>query len=317
MSIDGVAVAGAIAAEIDQVSHFAADRFVVSFAMQAALNGGVAFFAGLGAGNMSIGLGAQAFGYQTLLVGRIDNIRIDLSRSVAVLTGRDMSAVLIDTEISETFANRTASQIATSIAGRHGLAANVTSTATPVGQYYELDYAKTGLGLNSYAGTEWNLLSWLAMLEGFDLSVTGATLNFGPAVSAAPVALSPQDCTALTFDTATSLAATATVKSWNVRNKAVVSQTAGADDGTVSTLIRPNLTDQQAAAIASNRLTDIAAHKTLLLATMPGELSMAPGARVSLSGTNSPFDQTYQLDTIRRGIDASGFSQMIRAHALS
>ncbi len=317
VNIDGVAVAGAIAAEIEQVAHFAADRFVVTFAMQPSLNGGILFFSALGAGRLTIEFAAQRFGYQTLLTGQIDDIRIDLLQNTAVLFGRDMSALLIDSEIAETFANQTSSQIAASVAARHGLSSNVTSTSTQVGQYYELDYAKTGLGLNSYAGSEWNLLSWLAMVEGFSVSVNGTTLNFGPPVSSIPVVLTPQNFTELALDLATGIPTTAIIKSWNVRNKAVVTQSAGTGNGANATLIRPNLTSRQAATAASHRLAELAMHKTLLLGTMPGELSLAPGMQLSLSGTNAPLDQTYMIDMIRRVIDARrGFTQTIRAHAV-
>jgi hypothetical protein len=316
VSVDGVAVLGVLAVDIEQVAYFAADRFVALFALDRSLNGGAVFFGALSAQSVVIELAVEPFGYVSLFTGQIDNVRMDLRAGTAALTGRDLSASLIDTEISQTFANQTASDIATAIAGGHGLTPNVTATRTLIGQYYELDHAKHGLGLNSRTGTAWNLLSWLAMIEGFSLSVTGTVLNFMPSVLPAPFYLTPQDCIDLSIDIATTIPVSATVKSWNTRNKAAFTQTAGTGTGPSATLIRPNLTSAQANLVARNHLADLAWHKTIMIATMPGELALAPSAPVSLSQTNSPLDQTYLVDSIRRCVDTRrGFVQTVRAHA--
>lgn len=317
VSIGGAAIAGAVSVEIEQVAYFAADRFEVKFAIGGSA-AGAAYFASLGAQTVAIELALLPGGFVSVLTGQLDNIRLDLLQNTATLTGRDLSARLIDTEIAETFANQTASQIAATIAARHGLTANVTATSTPVGQYYDLDHARSALGLNSRAGTEWNLLCWLALIEGFSLSVTGATLNFGPAPSAPSLSLTPADCMELILDSATAIPGTATVKSWNTRNKTVVTQTAGLGQGLSTTLIRPNLTSQQAMNFASRHLAGLAQHGTIMVARMPGELALVPGSTISLSQTESAFDQTYMVDTIRRSIDAGrGFTQIVRAHAVN
>jgi phage protein D len=317
VSIGGAAIPGAVSVEIEQVAYFAADRFAVVFAMGAAETG-AAYFAALGAQTVVIEAALAPGGFVSLLTGQVDNIRLDMPRNIAILTGRDLSAGLIDTEIAETFANQTASQIAQAIAARHSLTPNVSATSTPVGQYYDLDHARSALGLNSRAGTEWNLLSWLALIEGFVLSVTGTTLNFGPVPPGTPLFLTPLDCMELILDSATAIPATATVKSWNTRSKTIVTQTAGTGQGLSTTLIRPNLTSQQAMNLADNHLAGLAQHGTIMVATMPGELTLVPGATINLSETNSAFDQTYMVDTIRRSIDsARGFTQIVRAHAVS
>jgi phage protein D len=305
-------LAGAISLEVEQVAYFAAGRFVVTVAL-----GDAAYFASLGLQTITISVAVSAAGYVNLLTGQIDNIKIDLLENTAALSGRDLSARLIDTQISETFANQTASQIATVIAGRHGLAANVTPTTTPVGQYYELDHARSALSLNSRNGSEWNMLFLLAQAEGFGLSVTGTTLNFGPPAAGTPVLLTPGSCIALALDMATTIPASTTVKSWNTRNKAVVTQTAGPQSAG-ATLIRPNLTSAQAGILAANHLAALRRHATILKATIPGETVLTPASPVQLSGTNSPLDQTYVIDTIIRSIDMrNGFVETIHAHAVA
>jgi len=316
--IDGVPVPGVTALNIESVAWFSADRFRVEFALGAAPQTSAAFFAALAAQTITIDVALSGAGFANLLIGQIDNIRLDLKENVASLCGRDLSAQLIDAEIAETFANQTASQIALAIAARHGLGANVTDTSTPVGQYYELDHARSALGVNARATTEWNLLTWLAQIENFSLSVVGTTLNFGPPPLTIPVFFTPRNFIALTLDTATTIPTTATVKSWNTRNKMVNMQTAGSGTGISTTMIRPNLTQAQAQAIATNHLAVLAQHTTILTGTMPGDLVLGPAAQIFLAGTDSTLDQLYTVEAITRSLDARrGFTQTIRAYAVA
>ncbi len=309
---------GAISLEIEQVAYFAADRFTVTVALGDGLLADTSYFSAFGLQIITIGVAVSNAGYVNLLTGQIDNIRLDLLANTATLAGRDLSARLIDTQTSETYANQTASQIATAIAARHGLTPNVTATTTPVGQYYELDHARSALSMNSRNGTEWNMLSALAQAESFILSVTGTTLNFGPLVAGVPALLTPQNCIALSLDMATTIPSSATVKSWNTRNKAVVTQTSGTATGGSTTLIRPNLTSIQASNLAASHLSFLAHHGTILRAAIPGELALTPASPLLLSGTNTALDQTYVIDAITRSIDTrNGFIETIRAHALA
>lgn len=318
VSVGGSVLPGVISAEIEQVGYFAAGRFIVVCALSAATSGGAAYFLALGAARLSISLGVASVASTNILTGQIDNIRVDVLENTVTLSGRDLSCLLIDTEIVETFANQTSSQIAETIAGRHQLTANVTATSTKVGQYYDLDHARSALGLNSRSGTEWNLLSWLALIEGFSLSVTSATLNFGPVVAASSISLTPGDCIELSLDMAAAIPSAATVKSWNTRGKAVVQQTVGAGTGVSTTLIRPNLTGQQALAYATNHLSSLARQQMMISLIMPGELTLLPGSTIALSQTNSAFDQTFSIETVRRSMDSRrGFTQAVRAYVAS
>ncbi len=249
-------------------------------------------------------------------MGQIDHIRVDWLTNTAILTGRDLSAKLIDSEISVTYANQTASQIAVVIAEHHQFTANVTPTTTPVGQYYELDYARSALGLNSRMTTEWNLLVALAQVENYDLSVVGSTLNFGPLSPTTAVVVTPQNFTSLSLDIAAALPQSTTVQSWNSRQKTVVAETQGSGAGT--TIIRPNLTAAQAQSMAQNHLTTIGQHGTLLRGTMPLDLSLTAGASLVLSGTYSPFDQSYVVQSVSRTLHSrGGLVQVVRAFATS
>lgn len=316
MSAGGGLLPSVISVEIEHVGYFAAGRFVVVCALGGGQDVGASTFLTLGAANLTINLGAGAVAVTNIFTGKIDHIRIDMLENTATLTGRDLSSLLIDSEISETFANQTSSQIAEAIAARHGLTANVTATNTPVGQYYELDHARSALGLNSRAGTEWNLLCWLALIEGFSLSVTGMTLNFGPGAPRSSMSLTPGDCIELSLDLSTAMPGAVTVKSWSTRQKSVLQQTAGSGSGVMTTLIRPNLTVGQAAAYAANHFAALTQQTSMIALVMPGELTLLPGSMLALSGTNSSFDQNFSVETIRRSMDARrGFTQAIRAYA--
>ena len=108
-----------------------------------------------------------------------------LNRTVEI-DGRDLTARLLDARTQETFSNQTASQIAETLAARHGLTPNVTATQTLAGRYYAADHDRLTLGQFSRATTEWDLLTFLAAREGFEAYVSGQTLTFAPCRQPAP-----------------------------------------------------------------------------------------------------------------------------------
>ena len=305
-------VAGVVAVEVESVGYFAADRFSVI----CALAGQIGYFAALGKQDVTLEVAADGVGFVPLLVGQLDHVRLDVARNEVVLAGRDLAARLIDAEIAETFANQTASEIAETLAGRHGLAANATATSTPVGQYYELDHARSALALHARSTTEWGLLVQLAQAEGFAAWVSGEVLNFGPWPQGVPMLVTPANFSALTFDVINVLPGAVTVKSWNSRNKAVVSQSQGTGAGT--TLVRPNLTAAQATAAAAAQLAALGQHQVVMSATMPGDVTLRPGMTLALAGTGSALDQSYAVAGVtRRLIAARGFEQQVTAYAVN
>lgn len=308
--IDGAPVPGVVALKIASVGYLAASRFEVAFALGAA---GIGFFAALTAARVTLELGQGGFAASPLLTGQIDQVRIDLVQRVALLRGRDLAALLIDAELSETFSNQTASQIATTLAQRYGLTPNVTATSVPVGQYYELDHARNALGLHSRSTTAWNVLSALAQIEGFDLSVSGTVLNFGPPQVTAPVFLTPQNFIAVCFDRVLALPQAVTVTSWNSRRKAAVSEAQGSGAGTV--VVRPNLTASQAAQAASAHLAALTRHALVLEGEMPGDTTLMPGMQLQIAQTGSSLDQSYTVASVLRRLHGhDGFVQSVRAY---
>jgi phage protein D len=314
ISMAGTVLPGVVALELESVGYAAADRFRVGFALGATALSNVAFFAGLAGQRVTIAMATAGVGFSTLLVGQVDNVRIDVAERIAELSGRDLTALMVDAEISAAYVNQTSSQIATTIANRCGLTPVVTPTSTLVGQYYERDHARGALGLNARATTEWNLLVALAQAEGFEVDVVGQSLVFGPSAAAAPVMVSVNDFTRLSVDYAATLPGGANVRSWNARNKAVSQASAGA--GTATSLIRPNLSTAQAQGLAKAHASAISGQAMVLLGTMPGDVSLLQGAVMQLSGTGSMFDAAYTVMAVTRSVSAAhGFRQVVRACA--
>lgn len=112
-----------------------------------------------------------------IMYGYIDTAELDFSDQgeTVVLTGRNMMAPFIDNKSTIKYQNMTSSAIAGMLAKSHGLSANVTPTYTLAGKYFQGD--STAINKDT---TEWDLLSFLAEQEGFDIRVFDNTLYFGP-----------------------------------------------------------------------------------------------------------------------------------------
>jgi hypothetical protein len=317
VTIDGIIVVGAIGVELFQSGMFSADRFILSMAFSG--SAGASFYSQLSNALVSISAIVDNTIRASLIVGEIDNVTVEFSSGIARLSGRDLSARLIDAEVNESFANQTASDIAISFALAAGLSPNIVRTQTAIGQYYELAHTRTALGLHTRNATQWELLAALAEVEAFSLSVTGTTLNFAPASRpTAPVTLIyGQDLTALSVDRAVSLSnAKVTVKSWNTRLKVAHYGTQGS--GISTTIIKPNLAAEQAVNIAMAKQAELVAQTTFLRAMMPGETSLLPQTWINLQGTNTNLDGLNNIQAIERNIDTHhGFSQVIEAYAVT
>ena len=216
---NGVPLPGAFEAEVGSNNHYAADHFSVGVALSADPSRGAAWWAAQDSVliDIEISLGG---GYQRMLRGAIDTIEVEPLRNVLRMRGRDLSDGLIEARTQETFANRTSSEIATILAGRHGLDADAQATTTPVGCYWQLEHDRIVLGGFARATTEWDLLVALAQYEGFDVWVSGTTLCFrAPDPPTAPLILQQEALISLRIERALTLACDieVTVKSWHSR----------------------------------------------------------------------------------------------------
>ncbi|MFO0906768.1 MAG: hypothetical protein U0835_00110 [Isosphaeraceae bacterium] len=266
------------------------------------------------------------------LVGQVDDVEWDPTGTRITLTGRDLSAALIDARTAEKFQNRTASQIAQELALRHGLDSAVQATETNAGTYYEIDHAEV-----THEMTEWDLLAYLAEREGFDAWVAGTTLHFEPppAEAGEPYVLlwsEPGDGTRASNATSLHLRRSqtlardgvVTVRSWNQKQQAAFTVTARRPQakksqrrgGTSQTFsfVRPNLTRDQAQQFAEAKAEEITRHERVLSASLPGDNALTTRTTIRLVGTGTDWDQVYYPDAVTRRLSMQeGYRMEVRA----
>jgi phage protein D len=334
---DSDILTGVESLEVTNASHFAADTFRLSCAVGK-------LPPGLGPSYWSASLGDQleifaGFKDQTgkgqpksLIYGQVDDVDYDPIGRSLTLTGRDLSAQFIDTRTAEHFQDQTASSVAQTLAARHGLKASVTATGTRVGSYYELYNLRL-----TKDQAEWDLLTFLAEQEGFDLWVSGQTLNFQPPVplTADPYVLSWSDqgqgsrlanFEDLKLHRSQSLAKDIIVKviSWNQvqegnvtaqakRSQANKSQRVGGQ-AQIYTFYEPNLNQQQAQKWANAKAEDITRHERVIAGKLPGDSLLTNRSLMQLVGTGTDWDQVYFVDSVTRRMSfKDGYSMEFRA----
>lgn len=267
----------------------------------------------------------------SMMIGLIDVIEWNLTEQVIEVTGRDYSSTLIDTRTTEKFPNLTSSAIASLLAKRRNLLASVQATTTPAGHYYHVDHIEA-----TDRTTEWQLLTFLAEQEGFNLWVEGRTLFFEPAsINPPPLKLTYAYATATstvqanapqwTMTRQITLAhdITVTVISWNHEHKTPIKAVAtgtrtrkatknlpgqepASNVAPQSFVIRvPGLTLQKALALAQKKLDELSKHERKgTVSNLPMILGLSPRGTVQVVGTQTDFDQSYFIDEISRTFSA-------------
>lgn len=331
---NGVPVPGAFAVQVTSTNHLGADRFCVRVALSADPRAASAVWSASNsiAIDVFVGIGGPEV---NLVSGLVDRVTLDPVRRIALLDGRDRSALLIETRTRETFANQTSSDIALILTGRHGLAADIFPTTTPIGRYWQLEHDQTTLGQYSRATTEWDLLATLASREGFNVWVTGNILHFRPPDIAGPAAVvlrpmatthGPATVTDLKMERALTFAGNieVQVQSWSSRTALSCTQTATAtraalaDEQTRRYLyVVPDLTPEAAFLLARRRVSELAGYERVVTADMPGDVTLEARSIVRVEATGSAFDQDYFVDTIERRLDKRGFTQTVVARNFS
>jgi phage protein D len=314
-------VTGAVEAEVVSNNYYAADCFDVTIALGPDPWANASFWASSSDifvdVQFSLDGGAS---FTSLVQGAVDNISIDPAFGLVHLDGRDLTAALIETRIEETFANRTASEIASLLAQRHNLTPSVSTTSNPVGRYYQSEHDRTTLNQFSRTTTEWDLLVFLARHEGFDLFVQGRTLYFQPAVKSADslLVLTPGDVLDMQLARSLTLARDieVVIKSWNSRQNLALAQQVSASglDSTERSsasaqryvFVRPNLTSDDAVTFAQRMIAELTRHERSVRISMPGELALTPRSMIAIQGTGTSFDQTYYVDMIERRLRQNG-----------
>jgi phage protein D len=268
----------------------------------------------------------------TVFVGLADDIAFDWVERTITVSGRDLTAKLMDEKTSEKHMNKRASDVAEALAAKHGLETDVTATTGRVGRLYK----DANVDLQSER-TEWDLLTWLAREEGFVTYLQGRTLYFGPradAETSAPFVIRREAIqgaadrgnyvrlsTARTLTVSGDL--TVRVRSWNAKRKAAFTKTAtrkgrreptGGEGGKqIITRSIPGLTPEETQRRAEQILAELSAHARKLEYEGP-----AFGLRISdlirLEGTDTGFDEVFYPEAIGREFSVSaGYTFTISA----
>ncbi len=272
--------------------------------------------------------------WQSIVQGPVDRITLAFNSGAVEIEGRDYTAKLIDFKTALANVNQTSSQIVASLAAQVGLQAQVTSTTTPVGRYYELEHAKVHLDQFHRAITGWDEVVLLARYEGFDAFVQGEALYFQPPVAAGSnpyLIWWQQDANgrassnALQFDAARALTVAGgvnvIVRSWH--GKMARAFTRGYPSNSPASIgnnnvqqyvfVRPNLTEDQAQQLANSLYAEIVRHERTIRVTLPGDAILTPRVLVQVTGTGTGYDQTYYPDIITREIGERGYIMQMMA----
>lgn len=324
--------------EIEQNNFLAPDCFRLTSPLsllppQADAN----FWSSISDAEINIQLGFQntdkSYDLKNRIYAQIDQVRIDLVKRTLSLSGRDLSARLLDTRLSINYSDRTSSYIIQDIAKRHYLGSAIAPTTIKVGTYYQIENMRM-----LHNSSEWELVSMLAQQENFDIWMDGTTLNFQPTVTTTndPYALTWRDdgvggysanVIDLVLDRAQTIARDVIVKvaTWNHKSGIpfVATGTAhglnkslGPRSGTPTTyyFTMQNLSKDQANKWAQSKAEEISKHERVIKFTVPGDNILTTRMPIRLSGTGTSFDQIYYADSITHHMSVHhGYTMDVRA----
>lgn len=337
VKVEGVTCTAWIEFEVDSNAFHEADTFEIELAvkdLQAPHD--LAWFCDQSTMSMEIFAGFPADPNNvseadlTLLIkGNVDTLDFDPIGRTIRLNGRDLTSLLIDAKTTEKWQTQTASQIASTLASRHGLTPVVTATSTPVGRYYQIDHVSM-----TSTDTEWELLTWLATQEGFVVYVKGDELHFEPKPDPADVVPleieweEPDDeygfhrapIVRIGFQRTLTVGkgVIVQVRSWNQKQKTgftatyPTSHAKGIKPGSASSpaqvysYVIGNLTQEQALQRAQALYNEIIRHEMRFNASMPADLETSSTSMVKVSRTGTAFDQLYYVDSVARSMSNGG-----------
>ena len=270
----------------------------------------------------------------TLILGDADDVSYDVRTQLLTLSGRDYISRFIEnkvfqvssTDTTSFFNSQTASQIVTYIATKRGLTPNVTDTSTQVGTY-DTQYVKISAQI-----TEWDLMVFLAREEGFDIFVSGMNLYFQPSqvtLNATPYKIAvtipgystpggivTSSVNDISFARNLRIAKNiiVVVSTYNITNKTSYSSTATLKHSLGSTTSGqevypytfPNLTQDQCTQKANALLHQISQHEMTTTIKMPADGLVTEITTLSITGTNTIFDQLYYVKNVTRRMDFGG-----------
>lgn len=336
VKINGTPVLGWLEWEVDENAYREADTFRVMFALSALV---APFDAAWFVSQTTIGVeilsgfpaDPQNYGSAELdsrIIGNVDEVSFDPVQRTLELSGRDLTSLLIDAKTAEKWQNQTASEIATTLANRHGLTPVVTATTDTLGRFYQIDHVST-----TNVQTEWDFLCWIAQQIQFVVYVKGKELHFEPlpdpsTAPSYPITWTEADemqpfsssAKQLSFHRTLTVGntITVTVRSWNAKQRKGFNATypqghaKGIRPGTATqpaqaySYLIPNLTQDQATKRAQSIYNELIKNEMRMNASLPGDNELSTLHVIPVSGTGTAFDQNYFPESITRRMSFSG-----------
>jgi hypothetical protein len=269
-------------------------------------------------------------GLYSIIEGKADQISVDPVRGLVRISGRDYTSVLLDSNTQEVFVNRTASELAISIATRRGLVPLVSATTDMVGRQDNDGHTYSTFRQFSRTLSEWDILVDLAVRENYDVFVAGKSLCFQPSGSMRRrFNLNMTAATGVRVERLLPGGAdiSVIVQSWDCREQAMVQEVVGGSESQNSGLqqpaarrtyivMEPNLSAADAARIAKSRLAEFSSYKTTCIIDMPGELTLTARDEISLIDQAGLPVGSFEIEAIdRRFHPISGYTQRIRTRS--
>lgn len=336
VKINGTPAQGWLFWEVESNAYREADTFRVCFALSdLAAPFDEAWFVSQTTVNVELlgGFPADPLNYgasdlDSLIIGNVDEVSYDPVQRTLELSGRDLTSLLIDAKTAEKWQNQTASEIATTLAKRHGLTPVVTATTDTIGRFYQIDHVST-----TCVQTEWDFLCWIAQQTQFVVYVKGNELHFEPQPDPSsapqyPITWTQADATQsfssntkeLSFSRTLTVGNTisVTVRSWNAKQRAGFNATypqghaKGIRPGTATQPAQaysyqiPNLTQDQATKRAQAIYNELIKNEMRMSAALPGDNELSTLHVIPVSGTGTAFDQNYFPEAITRRLNFNG-----------
>jgi hypothetical protein len=280
-----------------------------------------------------------------IISGNADEVIYEPHHTSLIINGRDYISLFADNKVGQSnvtpiqspisitniLGMAHSSDVITQLAIARGLTPVVTQTTNPLGKYFQTQYSM----LNAQI-TEWDLMTYLARQEGYDIFVIGKNLFFQPKSSTLPYQITiavPYYTTSsglpisnveeITFTRNYRLAKNIIVKvsSWNIKDKAEYNATATLihtatipSDTQIYNYVFPNLSQDQCSQKALTILQDISQHEMTVNIRMPADNLLTAHSILAIKDTGTIFDQNYHVKSVMREMDFnSGFIMSIEA----
>jgi len=335
-TINSVNVESIISATLDFNGSYRSSRFELTASISHGPLGNLWWSSLEGSLPVEVFLRSQPSGSDVLLFsGLADGISLDPIRLMAYVHGRDYSSLLASCSYQASFLNRTASEIATDIAKRHGLDTEIETTTPFAGSFQRSDHNQMVLNAHSRVRSEWDVLVLLAKREALEFFIDGRTLVFASLdyMETSCVPISYGDVTGMKFHKGLrqSDETRLIVKSWNTWQNRSFSQEGllpggnpvpgPAGVGNVSeseiALMKPNLNPSDIGLVAQRYQESIMKNRLRVDIAMPGGLTPKVHDTLEVNGTGTAFDTNFIVSSLRCNLSpTTGFTRYISAYSV-